>query len=138
MHVRRIRVKEDCTGLEVSMDALYEIGKNLGALETRVAALEDKKCGCTGNRRANTAKLPTKQKAIFAEIKSKHEDIVTGFNEVLKKLKLADRVKLDGFTLVDVGVNREDDEDMCCMCCSLDGQSGWQYCCDYTGCSSCC
>jgi hypothetical protein len=128
----------DINKLEAVMDALYEIGRSLGTLETRVAALEDKKCGCAGSRRVNAANLPAKQKAVFANIKSKHGAIVAGINEVLKKLKLSDQVKLDGFTLVDVGVNRDDDEDMCCMCCSLDEQSGFQYCCDYRECSSCC
>jgi hypothetical protein len=120
------------------MEALFQIGKDLGALESRVKALESAgKCDCKGSRRASVASLPAEQKKTFQEIKDKHEQIVAGINDVLKRLKLADRVKLDGFTLVDVGVNR-DDEDQCCMCCSLDEQSGWQYCCDYSGCSSCC
>ena len=120
------------------MDALFQIGKDLGALESRVKALEGGgDCGCKGKRQANMASLPAAQKATFREIKDKREQLVAGINDLLKKLKLADRVKLDGLTLVDIGVVR-DDEDQCCMCCALDGQSGWQYCCDYSGCSSCC
>lgn len=81
--------------------------------------------------------LPAPQQAVLEEIKEKHAEIVAGFNEVLTKLKLSDRIKVGGVNLVDVGT-RLDDEDQCCMSCQLDGQSGWQYCCDYSGCSSCC
>lgn len=121
------------------MEALFQIGKDLGTLEARVKALESSaKCGCRSKTTgvAESA-LPKEQKAILAEVRSKHKEIVAGFNDVLKRLKLADRVKIDGFQLVDIGFAR-DDEDQCCMCCNLDGQSGWQYCCDYSGCSTCC
>ena len=40
------------------------------------------------------------------DIKAKHEQIVAGFNEVLKKPKPADRVKIDGLTLADIGMAR--------------------------------
>ena len=119
------------------MDALFQIGKDLAELQMRVKAIESGDCGCKKGkrRRALAADLPKEQKALFSQVKASRAELIAGFNEVLKKLKLA--VKLDGFTLVDPGVIR-DDEDQCCMCCALDGQSGWQYCCDYSGCSSCC
>ncbi|HEX2105310.1 MAG TPA: hypothetical protein VHF51_16785 [Solirubrobacteraceae bacterium] len=84
------------------------------------------------------AELPKEQRAILAEVRDKHATLVAGFNQVLKDLELADRVKMDGFTLADIGVVRGDDVDMCCMSCKLDDQSGWQYCCDYQGCATCC
>jgi hypothetical protein len=121
------------------MDALLQIGKDLARLDGRVTSLEAN--GHPGCRSKATgypeSALPKEQKAMIAEVRSKHKDIVAGFNDVLKRLKLSDRVKLDGYQLVDIGLAR-DDEDMCCMCCNLDGQSGWQYCCDYTECSTCC
>lgn len=121
------------------MEALFQIGKDLGALEARVRSLETSDCDCHSKRRGTReADLPAEQRAILAEVKEKHDQLVAGFNKVLKQVKLADRVKIDGFQLVDVGVDREDDVDQCCMSCQLDGQSGWQYCCDYQGCSTCC
>ena len=118
------------------MEAMYQIGKEIGDLAARVSALEGGKCNC---RKKETSRmpLPKAQQAILAEIKEKHADIIAGFNDVLKKYKLSDRVKVGGINLVDV-VTRLDDEDQCCMSCNIDGQSGWQYCCDYSACSSCC
>lgn len=118
------------------MDALFQVGKDLGALEVRVKALETSgKCGCKS--KTTMTALPKETKAVLAEIKAKHNELVSGFSDVLKKLKLSDRVKIDGFQLVDIDVIR-DDVDRCCMSCKLDEQSGWQYCCDYSECSTCC
>lgn len=118
------------------MEAMYQIGKEIGELAARVGALETRGCRCRGDRKPR-AGLPKAQQAMLAEIEEKHSEIVAGFNEVLRKLKLHDRIKVGGINLVDGGV-RLDDEEQCCMCCKLDEQSGWQYCCDYSGCSTCC
>ena len=119
------------------MEALYQMGKEMGALEARISALEAGRCRGDEERSGAAKPLPKAQKALLSEIKVKHSEIIDGFNDVLKKLKLSDRLKIGGINLVDVGV-RLDDEEECCMCCHLDGQSGWQYCCDFQQCSTCC
>src|SRR5690348_581759 len=120
------------------MEALFQIGKELGALEARVRSLEAADCGCKSKgAKKPGAEPPEEQRAILAQVTAKHGQIVKGFNEVLKELGLGTLVKINGFHLVGVDV-RQDDEDQCCMCCQLDEQSGWQYCCDYQGCATCC
>lgn len=118
------------------MEAIYQIGKEIGDLSARVSALEAGQCN--GKRKPGLPRpLPKAQQAILSEVRERHSEIIAGFNDVLKKLKLSDRVKVGGINLVDAGT-RLDDEEECCMCCHLDGQSGWQYCCDFRGCSTCC
>ena len=121
------------------MEALFQIGKDLGALEARVRSLESHKCDCKGGRRKAVADadLPPEQREILSRVREEHFRLVSGFNQVLKEAGIADKVKIDGFTLVDVGVDR-DDVDYCCMSCYLGEKSGWQYCCDFDNCSSCC
>ena len=119
------------------MEALYQMGKDLGALEARVSTLESHRCKCRGGKGGAGKPVPEEQKAILAEVRKRHADIVAGFGDVLRKLGLSDKVKVAGINLVDLGVQL-DDEDQCCMCCQLDGQSGWHYCCDFRSCSSCC
>lgn len=119
------------------MEAIYQIGKEIGDLAARVGALEASECNCKKKKARSSKRVPKAQQAILADVRDKHPEIIAGFNDVLKKLKLSDRVKVGGINLVDADVG-VDDEDICCMCCELDGQSGWTYCCDYYNCSSCC
>lgn len=120
------------------MEALFQIGKELASLEARVRVIEDGKCSCKSKSRGiKDTNLPKEQLAAVKQLRSKHAEVFAGFNKVLRDLKLPESLVVGRLTLVDkhdlVGV---DDEDQCCMCC-LNGSDGYEYCCDYAGCSCC-
>ena len=120
------------------MEILFQVGKELATLEARVKAIEEGECSCKGKgRAAKDSELPKEQLATVKQLREKHAKIFAGFNKVLKDLKIPGSVVVGRFTLKYpqdlVGV---DDEDQCCICC-LDGAGGYEYCCDYAGCSCC-
>jgi hypothetical protein len=125
-------------GKEKHMDALFQIGKELASLEARVKVIE---AGTGGGKseslRLKDAMLPKEQLATIKQIRSIHVALAAEFNKVLKDLKLPENLVVGRVTLVDrKGLVGVDDEDQCCMCC-LDGSGGYEYCCDYAGCSCC-
>lgn len=120
------------------MEVLFQIGKELAALEARVKKIEGDDCGCKSRTRGvKDANLPKEQQAVVKQLRSNHADIFAAFNKVLKDFKLPPGLAVGRFNLMDkadlVGV---DDEDRCCMSC-LNGSGGYEYCCDYAGCSCC-
>jgi len=121
------------------MEILFQIAKDFAALDGRVKKLESAKCSCKKSewKRVPEADLPKEQKAILSKMRAKHPEIVTGVRALFKKLGLPADLRLSSIAVVD-GRVQLDDEDQCCMCCELDDTSGWQYCCDYSGCSTCC
>lgn len=120
------------------MEVLFQIGKELATLYARVKAIEDGKCSCKSKSRGvKDEDLPKEQLAAMKQIRRKHAEIFAGFNKVLKDLQLPQGLAVGRLTLMDkadlVGL---DDEDQCCMSC-LNGSGGYEYCCDYAGCSCC-
>lgn len=120
------------------MEVLFQIGKDVAALEARVRAIEDKHCSCKSKSQAvQDADLPKEQLTTLKQIRSKHAAIFAGFNKVLKDLKLSEKLAVSRITLVPEGsLVGVDDEDQCCMSC-LNGSDGYEYCCDYAGCQCC-
>jgi len=120
------------------MDVLFQIGKELAALEARVKAMEGGgKCSCkSGSREAKDSELPKEQLATVKQLRSKHKEIIAGFNKVLKEAKLPPSLVVGKFTLMDKDVMEGDDVDLCCMSC-LNGSDGYEYCCDYNNCACC-
>ena len=119
------------------MDALLQIGKDLASLEARMNALESAKCSCKSKARGlKDSKLPRDQRAVVTELRAHHAEIFAALNAILKKFKLPEGLVLGSFKLVDASRLKEDDVDMCCICCA-DGSGGYEYCCDYNGCACC-
>src|SRR5687767_14623082 len=118
------------------MEALFQIGKDLGALSARVAALESKgDCNCgSKSREVPLSALPEKQREALLQLRKNHKKLFTSINALLKPYK----VKLTGLRMVDIDVPRPAaGSDECCYCCSNDDVSGWDYCCS-DDCSPCC
>jgi hypothetical protein len=125
-------------GKEKAMDALFQIGKELASLEARVKSIEVGRGAVKSESlKLKDAALPKEQLATIRQIRSIHVALAAEFNKVLRDLKLPENLVLGRVTLVDraslVGV---DDLDQCCMSC-LNGSGGYEYCCDYAGCSCC-
>jgi hypothetical protein len=120
------------------MEVLFQIGKDLAALQARVDAIESSKCSCKSKGRSlKDSELPKERLAELKQLRAKHAQLFAGFNKVLKDLKLPAGLAVGRITLMDKGkLVGEDDEDICCICC-LDGSGGYEYCCDYAGCSCC-
>lgn len=120
------------------MNALFQIGKEFANLEARVRAIEGAKCSCKARSRAiKDSSLPKQQLVAIEQLRGKHAEVFAEFNKILRELKLPEGLVVGRFTLMDerdlAGV---DDEDQCCICC-LNGSDGYEYCCDYAGCSCC-
>jgi hypothetical protein len=59
------------------MEALFQIGKELGALTARVLALESQKCGCSGSKRGElpTEAMTNEQREVLQQLRKSHKDI---------------------------------------------------------------
>jgi hypothetical protein len=116
------------------MEALFQIGKELGALTARVLALESQKCGCGGSKRGElpTEAMTNEQREVLQQLRKSHKDIFARINEVLREYNLGDKIKARGLRLVNVNVPITPHSDLCCYCC-LDGH----YCCNFD-CDPCC
>ncbi len=117
------------------MEALFQIGKELGTLSARVTALESKDCNCGSKSRAvPLSALPEKQRETLLKLRKNHKEIFTRINDVLKGLDL----KVTTVHMVGIDVPRPAaGGDECCYCCSNDDVSGWDCCCS-DDCSPCC
>ena len=124
------------------MEALFQIGKEIGTLTARVSALESKDhCDCKSKTKGiPISALPEKQREILVQLRKNHKDIFADMNEVLKRYGLGDKVKVSTFHLNELGVARPNagaGSDECCYCCSNDDVSGWDWCCS-DECIPCC
>jgi hypothetical protein len=116
------------------MEALFQIGKELGALTARVSALESKeKCGCGSKSKGlPLGALSNQQREILLKLRKSHKEIFAGINNVLEQHGLGDKIKVSGLRLVDVDIPQNPKSEVCCYCC-LDGN----YCCN-ADCTPCC
>ncbi len=116
------------------MEALFQIGKELGALTARVSALESKgKCHCgSQTKEAVVSSLSPAQREILLQLRKAHKEIFSGINDVLKQHGLGDKIKVSGLRLIDVDISVNPKSELCCYCC-LDGS----YCCN-GDCEPCC
>ena len=116
------------------MEALFQIGKELGALTARVSALESKgKCHCDSKtKEAVVSLLSPAQREILLQLRKAHKEIFSGINDVLKQHGLGDKIKVSGLRLIDVDIPVNPKSELCCYCC-LDGS----YCCN-GDCEPCC
>ncbi len=118
------------------MEALFQIGKDIGALSERVSALESKSkenCGCKSkSSEAPMRALSNEQKEVLSQLRKNHEAIFTGINDVLKQYGLGDKIKVSSVRLINVNIPISPKSEVCCYCC-LDGS----YCCN-SDCEPCC
>lgn len=125
------------------MEAIFQIGKELGELRARIETLETtkRKCGCDGRQRALTeAELTDTQRQSLAILRANHGKIVEAFNTALEsvgvKAALKENLVVAGYTVMTVEEHLRrrgfSDRPTCCICCP-DGS----YCCDDYGCGSC-
>ena len=121
------------------MEALFQIGKELGALTARVSTLETKekcRCGSKGKEVSKGAMsnevMSNEQREILSQLRKSHKDIFAAINNVLKQFDLGNKIKVSGLRLVDVNVPINPQSDLCCYCC-FDGN----YCCN-GDCTPCC
>lgn len=115
------------------MEALFQIGKELGALTARVAALELHKCRCGSKRgELSSETMTSQQRETLQQLRRSHNAIFAGINELLKQHNLGDKIKVSGLRLVDVNFPINPQSEVCCYCC-LDGN----YCCN-ADCTPCC
>ncbi|HUO98187.1 MAG TPA: hypothetical protein VMU01_05940 [Rhizomicrobium sp.] len=123
------------------MEALFEIGKELGSLTARVSALETKKdCGCgkAKSRGVPLSQMTDTQREVTVHLRKSHKELFKALNEVIAQFGLAEKVRVGTLGLVNVGrpsVSAGTDD--CCFCCSNEGVSGWDYCCS-DNCEPCC
>ena len=119
------------------MEALFQIGKELGELRTRVDALEAKKCGCSKKGvGSGKEQLTGEDRAILAFLKEKHLEITASFGSALEAAGLSKltskRLVVRGYRIgpEPVGERRPD------ICCTIATGTG-NYCCDEFNCSFC-
>ena len=117
------------------MEALFQIGKDLGTLSARVTALEAKGCNCGSKSTAVApSTLPQRQRETLMRLRRNHKEVFTRINDILRQFD----VKVTMVRMVDMDVPRPAaGSDECCYCCSNDDVSGWDYCCS-DDCSPCC
>lgn len=117
------------------MKALFEIGKELGELRTRMDAFERKKCGCSG-KAAPAEDNPTEdEQAVLAYLKENHDKIAQAFNNALAQMGLpkvaAEPLVLRGFR---IGPPPRAGERYRICCVKL---AQLNFCCDDAGCTWC-
>ena len=124
------------------MEALYQIGRDLGALSARVSALETKGgCGCgkAKSRGIPLSQQTEEQRHVTMQLRKSHKEMFAALNEVIAQFGLADKVRIGTVGLVNVGrpsVSAGTDD--CCFCCATPGDvSGPDYCCS-DNCEPCC